>query len=101
MNFALQCGDDAVHMDVRSLDEDLCALLRPRGCCPGDIDPGDIGLHGLEAHLGFAIIGDEFDTELFEEGLVLLVAGEEENKIGGDGLASVEFDGLFVDGFEC
>ena len=88
-------------MDVRSLDEDLGALLGSGGGCPGDIDPGDIGLHRLEAHLGFAIIGDEFDTELFEEGLVLFVAGEEEDEIGGDGLAGVQFDHLFVDGFEC
>ena len=86
-------------MDVRSLDKDLGAGLRAGGRGAGDIDIGDIGLHCLEAHLGFAIFADEFDAEVFKEGLVLLVAREQEDEIGGDGLARVERGGVFVDGF--
>ncbi len=90
VNLALEGGDDAIDMDVRGFDKDLGALLGARGRGAGDEDIGDVRFHGLEADFGFAVIGDKLDAELFEEGLVLLVAGEEEYEVGVDGLSIVE-----------
>ena len=80
----LQGGDNSIDMDVGGLDEDLGAGLGPGDGGAGDIDIRDRGLHRFWVEFWLAIVADEFDVELRKEGLVLLVSGEEQHKVGGD-----------------